>query len=128
SDLGGAKALRGALEEKLGPRGDWPADVCRALADALLEVRGGRGHDAAHELSWLRLVGWCLRPGHGAPGDRARMDTLWQVHQEGLRHPTRSNGPEWWILWRRVAPGLDRARQGILLDELAPAFAGPGGS
>lgn len=121
------RTLRDDLERILGPRGEWSLSACRAVASTLLEVRGGRARSATHELSWLRILSWCLRPGFGYRGDRERIEALWVVHGEGLKYPKdKANQAEWWILWRRVAGGLDRPRQEALVAEVRPAFV-PGG-
>lgn len=121
-----ARGLRGELEALLGPRGQWSAATCRALADVLLAQSARRGASAEHELSWLRLVGWCLRPGFGMKGDPERMQRLWRCHGEGLAHPTKVLWGEWWIAWRRVAAGLDRPQQERLLAILRPSFVPSG--
>ena len=123
-----AKALRRALEDVLGDRGQWSSTVCRAVFDAMMAREPYRGASAEHELNWLRLVSWCIRPGFGARGDRARLDALWALHGVGLVHPAaKATWGEWWILWRRAAAGLDRARQQALFDDVRPWLAPPTG-
>ncbi len=112
--------LRRELEDLLGPRGQWSASTCRVLADACLDVEPERGRSEAHELSWLRLLSWTLRPGFGCSGDRERMERLWQWHGAGPAAPNKSNWGEWWILWRRVAPGLSTHRQEALFAQVEP--------
>lgn len=113
--------LRKELEEVIGPRGAWSSATCRAVADVCLERAEHRGRTAAHELSWIRLVGWGMRPGMGAPGDKARVAALWALHGEGLLHPEQKVGwADWWVMWRRVAAGLDREAQVALFEEVAP--------
>ncbi len=116
-----AKRLRVDLEEVLGQRGSWSSAVCRGLCDELLAQAEFRGRTPQHELSWLRLVGWCLRPGSGFDGDAARIEALWDLREAGLLHPEHKAGwGEWWILWRRVALGLDRGRQRALFEDVRP--------
>ncbi|MCB9550757.1 MAG: hsp70 family protein [Myxococcales bacterium] len=116
-----AKNLRRAIEDLLGDRGGWSSTVCRALFDALMTRAPHRAATAEHEMNWLRLLSWCIRPGFGARGDRARVDALWTLHAQGLHHPTaKANWGEWWILWRRAAAGLDRDRQQRLFDDVRP--------
>lgn len=115
-----AKGLRRDLEKRLDPRAQWSVSTCRALGDTLLALAPHRGKSDEHELNWLRLVGWCLRPGLGDPGDVARLDALWALREEGLRRPTKANWAELWILWRRVAPGLSAERQRVLLHDVRP--------
>jgi hypothetical protein len=123
------RTLRDDLEKILGPRGEWSLSACRAVASSLLEVRAGRARSTTHELSWLRIVSWCMRPGFGYRGDRERIEILWALHQEGLKFAKdKANQAEWWILWRRVAGGLDRARQEALLALVRPAFLPPAGA
>jgi molecular chaperone DnaK (HSP70) len=114
------KGLRRDLEKHLGPRAEWSVSTCRTLADAVLELAPKRGATDEHELNWLRLAGWCLRPGFGDPGDATRLDAIWALRSEGLRKPTKANWAEWWIVWRRLAPGLSSERQRALHDDVRP--------
>lgn len=115
-----ARGLRRAVEKAIGPRGQWSAATCRALWTLCLEHEERRGVSDQHELSWLGLAGWSLRPGYGAPDDAQRVDTLWGLRGVGLRRVTKATWPQWWILWRRVAAGLDATRQVALFEELEP--------
>ena len=115
-----AKGVRGELERLLGSRGEWSGVTCRALWEACMKVESERARSEEHELSWLRLCGWCLRPGFGVTGDDTRLDRLWALRERGLRQRTKATWVEWWILWRRVAPGLDARRQLRLYEEVRP--------
>jgi molecular chaperone DnaK (HSP70) len=109
SDPSRAKVLRAQMETMLGERGTWTAATCRALSDSLL-CASKVSQSAEHELVWLRLIGWCLRPGYGAPGDAERIEQL----VERLKAPAFPSKGQWsevWIVWRRVAGGLDRPTQ-----------------
>lgn len=119
-DAAAVKGLRRDLEKKLDPRSQWSVSTCRALGDAMLAHAEGRGRSEQHELNWLRLVGWCLRPGFGDPEDDARLDTLWALRADRLRCPTKANWAEWWIMWRRVAAGLGADRQRELFEDVQP--------
>jgi hypothetical protein len=123
-----ARGLRRAVEKAIGPRGQWSAATCRALWDVCVEHEERRGVSDQHELSWLGLAGWALRPGYGAPEDQARIDALWDLRPAGLRRATKATWPQWWVLWRRVAAGLDQARQVALYEELAPWLWRDGGA
>ncbi|MCA9541178.1 MAG: molecular chaperone DnaK, partial [Myxococcales bacterium] len=125
SDANVAKALRNELEKMLGPRGEWTSTVCRGIADALLDGAPQRGRSPAHELMWLRLIGWAIRPGFGARGDARRLDRLWALQAPGPQH-AKDKGiwSEWWVVWRRVAGGLDAARQQALFAGIAPWLGG----
>ncbi|MCR9164216.1 MAG: Hsp70 family protein [Nannocystaceae bacterium] len=122
-----ARGLRRAIEKAIGPRGQWSAATCRALWALCLEHEPRRGVSDQHELSWLGLAGWSLRPGYGAPEDAARIDTLWSLRDAGLRRVSKATWPQWWILWRRVAAGLDATRQVALFEELEPWLWREGG-
>ncbi len=119
-DSGEAKSLRAAIERVIGPRGQWSAATCRVLADRLLDLAEACALSEQHELAWLRLLGWCLRPGFGVDGDGGRIDRMWAVRATGLRFPSKANWAQWWITWRWVAAGLDRARQLEQFAELRP--------
>lgn len=119
-----AKGVRRAVEELVGGRGEWSLSLCRALFDVILEREQYRGASALHEMNWLRLLSWAIRPGFGLIGDDERIARLWALHDKGLAHPkAKANWGEWWILWRRAAPGLDREQQRALFDDVRPWLA-----
>jgi hypothetical protein len=116
-----AKRLRQEIENLVGHRGQWSSTLCRAIADTCLEQADHRGRTPEHELSWLRLAGWGLRPGTGAAGDDARIRALWALHAAGPVHSgAKAAWAEWWILWRRVAAGLDATSQRALFADVLP--------
>lgn len=119
-DEAGAKQLRAVIEKHLGPRGQWSAGTCRAVADACLARVDACKTSETHELNWLRIIGWCLRPGYGVRGDDARLDAMWRHRETGLAHASKAMWSEWWIVWRRLAAGLDATRQRALFAELQP--------
>ncbi|MEZ4427973.1 MAG: Hsp70 family protein [Nannocystaceae bacterium] len=124
-DAKAAGRLRGELERLIGPRGAWSSRLCRALGSALLAHGERRGLTVEHERAWLRLVGWCLRPGFGEAGDPERLAALWAIHGEGLKHPDdAATATEWWVMWRRVAAGLDRRQQAALYDDVRGWLSG----
>lgn len=115
-------SLRLDLEEQLGPRGQWSGATCRVLLDACLSVESQRSQSAAFELNWLRQVSWTLRPGFGCEGDAERMKKLWSLQASGPVVPSKTNWGEWWIMWRRVAAGLDGEMQKQLLMQVRPSL------
>ncbi len=121
-----AGRARGQLEDMLGPRGQWSVGTCRVIADACLEVESKRAQSEAHELSWLRILSWALRPGFGARGDRARLEHLCLLEPAGPTNPSKANWGEWWLLWRRIAPGLSAARQLALYERVRPWLSAQG--
>lgn len=99
----------------------WPLDAIRKLADAMIEHAAGRGRSAAHELRWLNLCGFCLRPGFGFPGDELRMEGVRSLLSPGLQFANQvQNQNEWWIFWNRAAGGLSRQQQVGLFQQLSP--------
>ncbi len=121
------KSLEAALE---APRHEWPTGLCRRLWEFLAEVADERRKSPAHLNRWYNLVGYCLRPGFGDTLDRFHIEQLWKL----LATPPRDKGPksaaprvaeggaEYWILWRRLAGGLNPALQQSLYDRLRPAL------
>jgi len=116
--------LPARLEQTLGlGRNSWPLPAIRALADRLLEAAEGRGRSAAHELRWLNLCGFCLRPGFGFPGDDFRIEQARRVYASGLQFANQiQNEIEWWIFWGRVAGGLNKNQQTDLFQRLSPVL------
>jgi len=93
------------------------------LADALLIGLPRRRRSAEHEQIWFSLLGYCLRPGLGMPGDPDRVAQLWPLFAQGLQHGRQAGAWDaWWIFWRRLAAGLDEAAQLAVLDEVGAAL------
>jgi len=118
------RALETALE---APRGDWPTGLCRRLFEFLAEVAEQRRRSPQHLSRWYHLVGYCLRPGFGDPLDRFRVEQLWKLmHALGRAEPGKpavkvfEGGADYWIMWRRVAGGLNPQLQLALADRQRP--------
>ena len=116
--------LPAKLEQTLGlGRNSWPLAAIRKLADQMLEIADGRKRSAAHELRWLNLCGFCLRPGFGFPGDDYRIEQARRVYAGGLQFANQvQNEIEWWIFWGRVAGGLNRNQQTDIFQRLSPTL------
>ena len=104
-------------------RNSWPLPTIRQLADWLLEYADGRGRGPALEARWLNLCGFCLRPGFGYPGDDFRIDQARRIYASGLRFPNNVESEiQWWIMWGRVAGGLNRNQQTDIYQRLSPTL------
>ncbi|MGC3996762.1 MAG: Hsp70 family protein [Anaeromyxobacter sp.] len=115
------KGLSRALEKVLGPREGWSTPVVRDLWGALHAGRSRRRRSANHERVWLQLTGYCLRPGFGAPLDGWRAAETWALFGEGLQFQADPRAwAAWWVMWRRIAGGLEAAAQARLLEVVAP--------
>jgi hypothetical protein len=106
-------SLVGDLESVTGlKRESWPIATVRAFCDVLLEVADGRKLSPRHEVRWLNLFGYCLRPGFGDPQDDVRMIQARRIYQGGLVFPRELQSQvDWFVLWRRIAGGLSSAHQ-----------------
>ncbi|RUM53461.1 MAG: molecular chaperone DnaK [Methylococcus sp.] len=114
------KGLRGDLEKLLGNRNEWDTALIRELFGIFLESAKNRRRSANHERVWLSLMGFCLRPGFGAILDDWRVDQVWRIYAQNPQFINETqNWTEWWTLWRRVAGGLDDARQARIYDDIA---------
>ena len=101
------------------PKSEWNAALVRALWPALESCMARRKESADHEEAWLILAGFLLRPGFGAAADHFRIDSLWRLHEQGLYFAGKRSKVQEYVLWRRVAGGLERQRQEqILAPEL----------
>jgi molecular chaperone DnaK (HSP70) len=121
------KTLRADLEKVLGEREGWDTALLRELFGALLAGAKRRRRSSDHERVWLNLAGFALRPGYGYPLDPFRVEQTWQLYAEGLQFaPDAQVWSQWWILWRRIAGGLDEAKQTQILDDLAFYLEPPG--
>ncbi len=107
------ESLTGKLESIIGYGKDgWPMGAIRKLCDVLAETAKGRKQSARHEARWLNLFGFCLRPGFGAPVDDWRISEARKVYLAGLVFPKDIQCQvEWFVLWRRVAGGLNAGQQ-----------------
>jgi actin-like ATPase involved in cell morphogenesis len=119
-----AAHLPGRLEQALGlGRNSWPVSAIRKLADGLLELAEGRKRSPAHELRWLNLCGFCLRPGFGFPGDDFRVEQARRVYASGLTFANQvQNEIEWWIFCGRIAGGLNKNQQTDVFQRLSPTL------
>ena len=64
------ETLASQMEAALGAKRDsWPVPAIRRFGEVLIEVAAGRKKSPRHEVRWLNLSGFCLRPGFGVPGD-----------------------------------------------------------
>jgi hypothetical protein len=121
------KTLRAELEKTLGPRESWDTALLRELFAALLAGKKRRRRSADHERVWLHLTGYALRPGYGYPLDDFRVGEIWELYKEGLQFtPEPQVWSQWWILWRRIAGGLDEAKQRTLWSDLSFYLEPPG--
>jgi molecular chaperone DnaK (HSP70) len=116
--------LPSRLEQALAlGRNSWPLTAIRTLTDWLLELAEGRGKSAAHEVRWLNLTGWCLRPGFGFPGDELRIEQVRRIYAGGLRFANQvENESQWWIFCGRIAGGMNRNQQADVFQRIAPTI------
>jgi molecular chaperone DnaK (HSP70) len=113
SDDDAPDTLVGQLETILGANRDtWPLSAIRRFADALIEVAGGRKQSPRHEMRWLNLAGFCLRPGLGVLGDDARVkDLLTIVSNEVAFADELQSQVQLLVLLRRIAGGISASAQ-----------------
>ena len=116
--------LPSRLEAALGlGRNSWPVDVARRLAELFIEQIEGRKRTAAHEVRWLNLAGFCLRPGFGYIGDDFRIEQVRRIYAGGAQFANQAqNEIDWWIFWGRLAGGLNRNQQGDIAQRLLPVL------
>ncbi len=110
------------LEQILGlPRKDWDLATLRSLWPALKEGIHRRNRSEQHELAWLNLAGYVLRPGYGAENDALRCRELQPLFTQGPAYATSTKvKTQWWIFWRRIAGALDRNTQDTIFSKLYP--------
>ena len=117
------KQLETALESS---RQDWPTGLCRRLWEPLMDVAEQRTKSPAHLSRWYNLAGFVLRPGFGDTLDRYRVEALWKTITAtasgaisgGNKLVVPEGGADYWIMWRRVAGGLNGALQQALFARL----------
>ncbi len=121
ADEGGPSRLIKKLEEILdAPREAWPPSALRAFWEPIRDASEQRLKGPRHESRWFNLAGFCLRPGTGYPLDENRIKALWPVFHQGVKHTKDIQcWADWWVLWRRVAAGLNRAHHEEIHRRLA---------
>jgi hypothetical protein len=112
------------LEKALGDRLTWTMETCRFLADRLLTNTGARRRSPNHERAYWLLLGFCLRPGFGDPGDPKRIERVWPMFEGRLGFPNEAQGwQQFFIAWRRMAGGLTESMQEAIRDAMDPIVA-----
>ncbi|MEW6747231.1 MAG: Hsp70 family protein [Planctomycetota bacterium] len=114
------------LEGEVGMgRHEWPPSLLRSLWEDVMGLERCRTIDPTYEATWLHLVGFCLRPGFGYAVDDWRVARTWRLASEKPVHvKNQSCGAEWWILWRRLAGGLNAGQQRSLAQPLLATIRG----
>lgn len=107
-----AGGLARRLARRLGmSRAEWPTSLLRGIWQVLIDLQDGRRRSNSHEANWLNLLGYSLRPGIGFPLDDWRIDCTWDLVRGQLHHASPECRSQMWILWRRIAAGLNRGQQ-----------------
>jgi hypothetical protein len=110
-----------SLEQVLGPREQWRVPVLREMWGALHSGAGRRRRSADHERVWFQLAGYTLRPGFGYPLDEWRCEQTAALFAPGVAfHKEKPVWMEFWIMWRRIAGGLNAERHGEIWNYLKP--------
>jgi molecular chaperone DnaK (HSP70) len=109
------------LEQSLGPREQWRLPLLRELWGALHAGAGRRRRSADHERVWFQLAGYTLRPGFGYPLDEWRSEQTAGLFAQGVAaHKEKPVWIEYWIMWRRIAGGLNEERHTEIWKYLKP--------
>ncbi len=111
-----SETLVSQMEMALDGKKDlWPVSAVRRFSDVLIEVAAGRKKSPRHEVRWLNLSGFCLRPGFGAPGDDARVNDLRKIASNELVFADDLQCQvELLVLLRRIAGGINASEQQAL--------------
>jgi molecular chaperone DnaK (HSP70) len=118
------RKLRNALEAAIGPREEWSLPLLRELWGTLFAGANKRRRTVEHERVFYQLLGYCLRPGFGYPLDDWRGEQTFRLFQEGVN--ARADTTVWrefWIMWRRLAGGLDESQQMEIWQFVRPHLA-----
>ncbi len=113
-----AKMMDALKRETQMGRGNMPASLLRRVWAKMMELEKGRELSAEHETRWLNLLGFALRPGVGYAMDDWRVAETWKRVQGKLVFPGVAVRTQWWILWRRIAGGLNAGQQISLAQPL----------
>lgn len=109
------------IEAILGStRSEWDAEMLRQMFDIFIEKEEAFTASSSSHTAWLRLLGFCLRPGFGARGDTERVDRIWKMLDNEYNHSSLEFWSDWWVMWKRIAPGLSLERQEELKKIIEP--------
>lgn len=101
----------------------WSLSQLRSLWGPLKDGETRKGRSELHEATWLNLSGYALRPGYGDELDDFRTSDLWESFKKGMSHPGSAQvKTQWWIMWRRIAGGLNREQQELIFGKIFPAI------
>jgi hypothetical protein len=112
--------LASQMEVVLGSKRDsWSISAIRCFSNELIEVAAGRKKSPHHEVRWLNLSAFCLRPGFGVHGDDARVRSLRKITSNGLAFADDLQCQvELLVLQRRIAGGVNASEQQALYRQL----------
>lgn len=106
------------------PKNAWPLSLLRSMADTLLDRLDQRETSPEVEHRFLNFLGFCLRPGLGHGFDPDRVKKLWKIYKKGPCFANAAQSKkEWWIMWRRVAAGLNAGQQRQFFQDHAQILA-----
>lgn len=121
------KQLIKQLEQHLGSRESWSSTTLRSLWPELATSMTRKTRSVEHEVAWLYLAGFTLRPGYGVQLDDSRIEELWRLFQLGMSFPKEKRiQSHWYLLWRRIAGGLNSSRQEQILNKIIPTLRSSG--
>jgi molecular chaperone DnaK (HSP70) len=109
------EALVPQMEAALGLKRDsWPISAIRRFSDVLIEFSAGSKKSPGHEMRWLNLSGFCLRPGFGVLGDDGRVNKLRSIASNPAFVDDLQCQVGVPVLLRRIAGGINASEQQIL--------------
>ncbi len=109
------EALVPQMEATLGLKRDsWPISAIRRFSEVLIEFSAGSKKSPGHEMRWLNLSGFCLRPGFGVFGDDGRVNKLRTIASNLAFVDDLQCQVGVPLLLRRIAGGLNASEQLIL--------------
>ena len=109
------EALVSQMEAALGLKRDsWPISAIRRFSDVLIEFSAGSKKSPGHEMRWLNLSGFCLRPGFGVLGDDGRVNKLRTIASNLAFVDDLQCQVAVPVLLRRIAGGINASEQQIL--------------
>jgi hypothetical protein len=98
--------------------------VLRELWSALFAGASRRRRSPEHERVFLQLLGYTLRPGFGYPLDEWRCEQSLRCSLKvSIFIAKKAVWHEFWVLWRRIAGGLNPARHEEIWAYLKPFLA-----
>ncbi|TNF65501.1 MAG: hypothetical protein EP298_12320 [Gammaproteobacteria bacterium] len=119
----GIATIKQRLNHISGDIHQWPIHFAREIWDILFEIRYLRFKRPEAEQYFYYLTGLLLNPGFGEYKDNQRIEKAYELYDKGIEY-VKHNAciSSFWVMWRRLAPGLSAKMQTSLYQKIKHAL------